>query len=247
MSQQSKVQIKEWVECEIWERGTLSEFRLCEGNTVSDVAKNELAKILADLSSNTIDRMWVIVDGATYEKTSQNSRPSSPGNILEVTTSDAWTYTGNYTAVLTGNSSRGSSDYYNSIALSLNLTSGSELILTVKWQFSGAASGMHGNEICASRLGGIGDDYDYPISSVSIYYGGVEQERKTASCSVTNNTLKVTHADPFSGPQDIDEVLYLTSSPYNGAYPNYFDKFDGFTISVEADQDVYFDAEFVFG
>lgn len=238
---------KEWVECEIWENGVLKEFRVLEGNTISDTAKNVLAKLIAGQSTEIINRMWVKVDGSTYEKTVSNSRPDPPSNVLEVTTSDAWTYTGNYTAVLTGNYNRGVDDYYNSIALNLNLTSGSELYLTVKWQFTGAESGEYGNHICASRLGGIGDNFDHPIGTLRAGVEGVGSTwvYKTATCSVSNNTLTVTHSDPFSGPATIDFVEYLTKDVGSPYYK--FDKFHGFTIEVDSNQDVYFDAEFVFG
>jgi hypothetical protein len=234
------IKITEWAECRIWEKGILKETRIFKGQTVTLDGKRELAELVGGIDSKTIDTVWAKVNGSILSKTSSNSRSN---NTLSVATSTPFSTIGTYTAVFTGNAALGFGSYYNSIGVTITLGVDSELDITVRWAFSGAAAGMYGDEICASRLGGIGDGYDYPISSVGIYYAGVEKDRKASTNSVFNNTLTVTHISPFTGPTSLDAVEYLTNAPTF----RFFDKFNGFTIDIASGQDFYFEAEFVFG
>ena len=232
--------IEEWVEAKLWEHGVLTKTFWIKGNTVTLDGKRELAELVGGLASSTIDTLWAKVGGTMVSDTSTNSRS---GETLSVATSTAYTIAETYSAIFTGNAGLGSGSYYNSIAINIVLTPGSELDFTVKWVFSGAETGFFGDEICASRLGRLGDVYDYPISSVAIYDVGSQEDVTGSSAAVSNNTLTITHA-PFSGPELFDGIYYITSYTTGDRF---FDKIDGMTIDFEAGTDIYTETRFVFG
>lgn len=234
------VEIEEWVEAKIWEHGFLKETLWIKGNTVTATGKGELAKLVGDKASNTIDTLWAKIDGSMTSDTSVNSRSN---NTLSVATSSAYTVAGTYSGIFTGNNVLGDGSYYNSIAISIELTAGSEIDFTVKWVFTGAETGFWGDEVCASRLGKIGDDYDYPLSSVAIFWVGALQDVKAVGIGANNNTLVLTHA-AFAGPNSFDNIQYTTSATDANRF---FDKINGMTVDFDTDINIYTETEFVFG
>jgi len=234
------VEIEEWVEAKIWEHGFLKETFWIKGNTVTATGKGELAKLIGDTASSTIDTLWANIDGSMTSDTSTNSRSN---NTLSVATSSAYTVAGTYSGIFTGNAALGAGSYYNSIAISIELTAGSEIDFTVKWVFTGADVGYFGDEICASRLGKTGDDFDYPISSIAIFWVGELQDVVDAGAQVNNNTLTLTHA-AFAGPNSFDNIQYHTSLTTGNRF---FDRITGMTVDFDTGIDIYTETDFVFG
>ncbi len=231
----------EWVEARIWEHGVLKSSQLFRGNTILLNGKYELANLLCGLDSKTVDIMFAIV-GTTVEIASSNSRS---GNTLNVATSTPYTVAGTYSAIMTGNNSQGPDFPYNSIAIDIELTAGSELDFTIRWVFTGADASFFADEICASRLGKIGDVYDYPIATVAIFDSGVIQSKISATFNVlTGGTFYVGQSSPFGGANSFDSLQFITS--YTGT-ERFFDKIDGFTVDVSSGQTVDTLTEIVLG
>ena len=218
-----KIVIEEWVEAYIWEGEELREIRFFKGNTVTATGKTEIAQLVGGLDSKTIDVLWAKINGTMTSDASTNSRAVA---TLSVATSNAYTIPGTYSGIFTGNAVLGSGSYYNSIAIDIELSAGSELDFTVKWVFSGADASDYGNQICASLLGAIGDQYDYPLSSFAVYMGAVLGILRVASNVVNNNTLTVTDS-VMPGPEEFDAVRYITSQTDDNRF---FDRFNGFTF-----------------
>lgn len=240
MKETYNIEIEEWVEAKIWQNGMLKETLFFKGNTVTATGKTELAQLIGGLDSKTIDTIWAKIGGTMQSDLSTNS--VTGGVTLNVETSNAYTIPGDYTAIFTGNAALGSASYYNSIAITFTLPSESEVDFTIRWVFSG--SGEAGNNICAARLGKAGGQYDNPIATVEVWEdgGGSEEQLKAVTNAVSNNTLNVTHASAFTGPESINSAYYAADGS-----GQYFEKFSGFTIDVGAGQDFYFEADFVFG
>lgn len=231
----------EWVEARIWEKGVLKSSQYFRGNTILINGKYELANLLCGLDSKTIDAMFAIV-GTTIEIASSNSRS---GNTLNVATSTAYTTAGTYSAIMTGNSSQGDDFPYNSISIDIALPGGSELDFTIRWVFTGADPSFFADEICASRLGKIGDAYDYPIATVAIFDGGVIQAKSGATFNVlVNGTFYVGQSSPFGGANLFDSLQFITSQTTANRF---FDKIDGFTVDVSSGQTVDTLTEIVLG
>ena len=185
--------------------------------------------------------MFAIVS-STVEIYSTNSRS---GNTLNVATSTPYTVAGTYSAIMTGNDSQGPDFPFNSIAIDIELTAGSELDFTIRWVFTGAATGFFADEICASRLGKIGDSYDYPISSVGIFDGGALQAVIGATFRVlTGGTFYVGQSAVFGGANSFDSLQFITSQTDANRF---FDKIDGFTVDVSSGQTVDTLTEIVLG
>lgn len=239
--QSHKINIEEWVEARIWEGEELKEIRFFKGNTITATGKTEIAELVGGLDTNTIDVIWAKINGTMTSEASSNSRAVA---TLSVTTGSAYTVPGTYSAIFTGNAGLGSGSYYNSIGIDIELTPGAELDFTVKWVFSGAHASDYGNQICASVLGKIGDQFDYPLSSFAIYQGAVQNNLRVAQNVVNDNTLTVTSNTPFPGAETFDVVRYITSRTDGNRF---FDRFNGFTITIESGDTVDVTAYFVFG
>jgi len=242
-----RFKIKEYAEARIYKNGEFVElvkFPDASFNSISSYGKNKLANLVGGLESGTqFDSMWVVVDGTVSPPKSLNP-PTESGGTLVLEPISPFTLSGDYSAVLTGNGSEGPSNYYSSISTSLTLPASSEVEFTVKIIISGAESGYYGNRIAASVWGGVSGDFNSPITKVAVYDGSTLKGSTTTNNSVSGNTLTVSQPDPFSGSLTINKVEYQTdTSGDNGK----FDKFDGFTISVDSGTDLLFEAQFVFG
>lgn len=240
MKEVYNIGIEEWVEARVWQNGILKETHIFKGNTVTATGKQELAQLVGGLDTKTIDVIWAKIDGAMTPKTSTNS--VTAGVTLNVETSSAYTTAGDYTAIFTGNTSLGTINHYNSIAITFTLPADSEVDFTVKWVFSGGA--LNAPNVCAARLGKAGGQYDHEVGTIEIWEdgGGSPEQIKDVTNAVSNNTLNVTHSSAFAGAESINSVYYSLENSTED-----FESFTGFTIDVGAGQDFYFEADFIFG
>jgi len=242
-----KFEIREYAEARIYRNGEFVElvkFPDASFNSISSTGKGELAEIVGGLDTKYFDSMWVVVDG-TVSTLKSLSPPTESGGTLTLEPTTPFSIPGDYTAVLTGNGALGSGNWYSSISTSLSLPANSEVDFTVQIIITGAESGYYGHRIAAARWGNVsGSNYNSPLSTISTYNGTSLLDSDSTNNSVSGNTLTVTHSNAFTGPDSIDKVEYRTAvSGSDGK----FDMFDGFTISVDATTEVFFEAEFVFG
>ncbi len=241
------IKVEEFLEARILEDGIVKEtFHFGPGNTIFNVCKHELAQLVGGIDNKTVNRIWAKIDGVLTEKTTFNKNNDY---MLEVETSSPYTVSGNYTAILTGNSSIGTVDPYNSISVDITLTAGCELDFTMIYSFSGISAGWWGEQVSVCRLGNAQycEDYNYPIATVALRLDGTIQQWRSAANTVSagSKTLRVSHATAFSGPITFNSVAYYTSCP-NDFYAA-FERFTGFTITMPSGQDFFFDCDFIFG
>ncbi len=226
------IDIDEWVEARIWEKGVLRSTQWFKGNTVLAKGRYELAMLLTDQVGYEVDKIYAVV-GSTITKEPNMSRSD---NTLSLETGTPYTVAGTYSAIMTGSSSFGPSDPYNSIGVSIVLTPGSELDFTIRWVFTGDAGGFSGGKICAARFGAMTGPYDYPLGSVAVFMGASIKDVQSATFRVlSNGTFYVGHGTGFDGPSTFDNIQFITT---NTGAERFFDKIDGFTVTTYAGQTV---------
>jgi len=131
-------------------------------DAVTSWGKNQIALLLKDKTGLPINEIRYKKDGTWGTVTVTNSRNL---NTLEVTSATI-TGAGTYTAFFCSNSGAGS-NWHNSIGTNIVLGSNQELVVIMRWGFSGLSQ-SEGNYACASLLGSISDTYLATLDSFRI-------------------------------------------------------------------------------
>jgi len=238
--------IEDFLEAKIYEPQNEPKSLFFKGKTVSSWGKTELAKLVGDLGTKAIDRMRVRMTDASWQTiTVTNTRGNNTLSVQGATLSTPGTYD---LVECAYSGDTGSGSYHNSIDTLVALPSEGKLVFIVRWVFSGVYT--QGNYTCASRLGNIGDDNDYPIGTLRIDDSGAVTLSTASTNSVNGNTLTCTHSTPFThSPYTFDMfVSRTTNATLSDADPAMiFHQFTGTSIPLATGQELYTEHQYVFG
>jgi len=211
--------------------------------TVTTWGKKQVAGLVGGITGYyPIDEMRVIKDGSLT--TIDIETPTRNNNTLVITSTTIST-PGSYSIVMCG-SSNSPSEYHNSINATIVLGSDQDLILEVKFAFSGLNE--DGNVICASRLGAIGDDYDTYIAYIGATVDGSSTIMVlTANTIINETTLRVMQTGTgIEVPGTYTNFSAITEGYISSPGDIKFHEFTGSTVVVGENQAISVIMDFEF-
>jgi hypothetical protein len=215
-------------------------------DALSSWGKNQIALLLQDASGYPINEVRYRVGGAWGTIAATTSR----SDTTLIVTSGTITTTGTYDAFLCANS-LDAVNYHNSIAANVVLETNQELVVIVKFGFSGLATDAYGNEMCASLLGNIVDTYHSTLDSFVITSGPDTAPVYTTivvSKAVSNNTVSASiPAGSEIATPDTYHTWYCKSKNTSTGDTLPFHYFTGATVVLYSGQELGVKHEYIVG